>query len=188
MLFVKIYLGLLMIVIIFAIHNKAADLLLLGIPLAFISLFVGVFISSFPGFYDIQEETKDLTTINNESYYEIIYPDNYASSEKYVVCVKDNDEISHIEKVNSKSTKIEYSTVAENGQLIVKYFKLKPKWEHKMFGVLNGIKFEVILRYYRNLQKIIYRDLKIPWKYSTGLKLSATNEIGFTCIEDLTIK
>lgn len=146
MLFVKIYLGLLMIVIIFAIHNKAADLLLLGIPLAFISLFVWVFISSFPGFYDIQEETKDLTTINNESYYEIIYPDNYASSEKYVVCVKDNDEISHIEKVNSKSTKIEYSTVAENGQLIVKYFKLKPKWEHKMFGVLNGIKFEVILR------------------------------------------
>ena len=141
MLFVKIYLGLLVIVIIFAIHNKAADLLLPGIPLAFISLFVGVFIS-----YYIQEETKDLSTINYEYYYEIIYTDNYASSEKYVVCVKDNDEISHIEKVNSKSTKIEYSTVAKNGQLIVKYFKLKPKWEHKMFGVLNGIKFEVTLR------------------------------------------
>lgn len=76
---------------------------------------------------------------------QIIYSGNYASSEKYVVCVKDDDEISHIEKLDYK-IKIEYSTVAENGQLIVKYLKLKPKWERKMFGILNGIKTEVILR------------------------------------------
>lgn len=145
MLFVKICLGLLMIIVIIAIYNKDIAILILGIPLAPIPLLVGVYISSYPGFYDIQEETKDLTTINNESYYEIIYSGNYASSEKYVVCVKDDDEISHIEKLDYK-IKIEYSTVAENGQLIVKYLKLKPKWERKMFGILNGIKTEVILR------------------------------------------
>lgn len=145
MLFVKICLGLLMIIVIFAIYNKDIAILILWIPLASISLLVGVCISLYPGFYDIQEETKDLTTINNESYYEIIYPDNYASYEKYVVCVRDNDEISHVEKLDYK-IKIEYSTVAENGQLIVKYLKLKPKWERKMFGILNGIKTEVILR------------------------------------------
>lgn len=145
MLFVKICLGLLMIIVIFAIYNKDIAILILGIPLAPIPLLVGVCISSYPGFYDIQEETKDLTTINNESYYEIIYSSNYASSEKYVVCVKDDDEISHIEKLDYK-IKIEYSTVAENGQLILKYLKLKPKWERKMFGILNGIKTEVILR------------------------------------------
>lgn len=143
MLFVKIWLVLLAIIAIFAIRNKDAYLLLFWIP-SFASLLVGVCISLYPGFYDIQEETKDLTTIN-ESYYEIIYPDNYASSEKYIVCVKGNDEISHIEELDYK-IKIEYSTVAENGQLIVKYFKLKPKLEHKMFGILNGIKTEVILR------------------------------------------
>lgn len=92
-----------------------------------------------------KKKQKDLTTINNESYYEIIYPDNYASYEKYVVCVRDNDEISHVEKLDYK-IKIEYSTVVENGQLIVKYLKLKPTWEHKAFGILNGIKTEVILR------------------------------------------
>ena len=145
MLFVKICLGLLMIIVIFAIYNKDIAILILWIPLASISLLVGVCISLYPGFYDIQEETKDLTTINNESYYEIIYPDNYASYEKYVVCVRDNDEISHIEKLDYK-IKIEYSTVVENGQLIVKYLKLKPTWEHKAFGILNGIKTEVILR------------------------------------------
>ena len=145
MLFVKICFVLLVIVVIFAIYNKTADLLLLlGVPLVSISLLTGLLISSFPVFYDIQEETKDLTTLNNESYYEIRYPDMFA--ERYVICVKDNDEISHIEELNYKDIKIEYSTVATNGQLLVKYYKLKPKWEHKMFGVLNGNKTEIILR------------------------------------------
>lgn len=58
MLFVKIYLGLLVIVIIFAIHNKAADLLLPGIPLAFISLFVGVLYLHFRDFMIYRKKQK----------------------------------------------------------------------------------------------------------------------------------
>lgn len=58
MLFVKICLGLLMIIVIFAIYNKDIAILILWIPLASISLLVGVCISLYPGFYDIQEETK----------------------------------------------------------------------------------------------------------------------------------
>lgn len=51
-----------------------------------------------------------------------------------------------IQEAKVTEIKIEYSTVVENGQLIVKYLKLKPTWEHKAFGILNGIKTEVILR------------------------------------------
>ena len=146
MLFVKIGLVLLVIVAISAILDKTAEVLLIGIPLFFVPIFIGIVVSIYPGFYDIQEETKDLTTLNNESYYEVEYPDKYASSEKYIICVVDNDEISHIEELNYKDIKIEYSTVATNGQLIVKYYKLKPKWEHKVFDILNGVKSEIILR------------------------------------------
>lgn len=46
MLFVKICLGLLMIIVIIAIYNKDIAILILGIPLAPIPLLVGVCISS----------------------------------------------------------------------------------------------------------------------------------------------
>lgn len=147
MLFVKIGLVLLVIVAISAILDKTAEVLLIGIPLFFIPILIGIVVSTYPGFYDIQEETKDLVSLNNESYYRVeSYEDPFSSTQKYIICVVDNDEISHIEELNYKNIKIEYSTVATNGQLIVKYFKLKSKWEHKMFGILNGTKSEIILR------------------------------------------